>query len=65
MKLPDDIEQSLLDGRRLRATTLDLALRRGIRFSEARKLVRRWLFERQQAEQSEPPPDDAPPPDAR
>jgi hypothetical protein len=48
-QLPDDIEQKLLDGQRLRATS-DLMERRGITLNEARALVGRWLFERQQAE---------------
>jgi hypothetical protein len=46
--LPDDIEQKLLDGERLRATG-DLMDRRGITHDEARELVGRWLFERRQA----------------
>jgi hypothetical protein len=48
VKLPDDIEEKLADGRRLRTTTRELAQRLGIRLDEARDLVRRWLFERQQ-----------------
>jgi hypothetical protein len=47
-QLPDDIEQKLLDGQRLRATH-DLMERRGIPLNKARELVGRWLFERQQA----------------
>jgi hypothetical protein len=47
-QLPDDIEQKLQDGQRLRAT-YDLMERRGITLDEARMLVGRWLFERQQA----------------
>jgi hypothetical protein len=43
MKLPDDIEEKLADGRRLRSTTRELAHRRGITLNEARDLVRRWL----------------------
>jgi hypothetical protein len=31
MKLPDDIERKLVDGRRLRSTTRELAQRLGIR----------------------------------
>jgi hypothetical protein len=45
-QLPDDIEQKLQDGQRLRAT-YDLMERRGITLDEARMLVGRWLFERQ------------------
>jgi hypothetical protein len=37
----------VLDGQRLRATC-DLMERRGITLNEARELVGRWLFERQQ-----------------
>jgi hypothetical protein len=48
VKLPDDIEEKLADGRRLRTTTRELAQRLGIRLDEARDLVQRWLFERQQ-----------------
>lgn len=47
-QLPDDIEQRLLDGQRLRATH-DLMERRGINLDDARALIGRWLFERQQA----------------
>jgi hypothetical protein len=47
-RLPDDIEQKLLDGQRLRATH-DLMQRRRLTLDEARELVGRWLFERQQA----------------
>ena len=46
-QLPDDIEQKLLDGQRLRATH-DLMERRGITLNEARELVGRWMFDRQQ-----------------
>jgi hypothetical protein len=48
MQLPDDIEQKLIDGQRLRAT-YDLMARRGINLHEARTQVGRWLFQRQQA----------------
>lgn len=48
-QLPDDIEQKLLDGQRLRATH-DLMERRGVTLNEARALVGRWLFQRQQAD---------------
>ncbi|WP_158931401.1 hypothetical protein [Acidisphaera sp. S103] len=44
---PDDIEQKVLDGQRLRAT-YDLMERRGVTLDEARELVGRWLYERQQ-----------------
>ena len=47
-QLPDDIEQNLLDGQRLRATHA-LMERRGVTLDDARELVGRWLFERQQA----------------
>jgi hypothetical protein len=47
IRLPDDIEQKLLDGQRLRATH-NLMERRGLGLNEARELVGRWLFERQQ-----------------
>jgi hypothetical protein len=47
-QIPDDIEQKLLDGERLRATG-DLMERRGITLDEARELVGRWLLERRQA----------------
>lgn len=47
-RLPDDIEQKLIDGQRLRATH-DLMERRGITLNDARLLVGRWLFERQQS----------------
>ncbi len=47
-QLPDDIEQNLLDGQRLRATHA-LMERRGVTLDDARVLVGRWLFERQQA----------------
>ena len=46
-QLPDDIEQKVLDGQRLRAT-YDLMERRGVTLDEARELVGRWLYERQQ-----------------
>jgi hypothetical protein len=42
-QLPDDIEQKLLGGQRVRATH-DLMERRGIRLEGARMLVERWLF---------------------
>jgi hypothetical protein len=42
-RLPDDIEQKLIDGQRLRATH-DLAERRGIPLHDAKILVGRWLF---------------------
>jgi hypothetical protein len=44
-RLPDDIEQKLIDGQRLRAT-YDLATRRGIGMGEAKTVVGRWLAER-------------------
>jgi hypothetical protein len=47
-QLPDDIEQKLLDGQRLRATC-DLMERSRVILDEARELVGRWLLERQQA----------------
>jgi hypothetical protein len=46
--LPDDIEQKLLDGQRLRAT-YDLIERRQITANEARILVGKWLHQRQQS----------------
>jgi hypothetical protein len=49
--LPDDIEQKLLDGQRLRATH-DLMEQRGITPEGACMLVGRWLFERRQLELS-------------
>jgi hypothetical protein len=45
--LPDDIEQKLLAGQRLRATH-DLIERRGITLTDARMQIGRWLLERQQ-----------------
>ena len=42
-QLPDDIEQNLLDGQRLRATYA-LMERRGLTLNDARVLVGRWLF---------------------
>ena len=45
MQLPDDIEQLLLDGQRLRATWA-LMQRRWLTPNEARAEVGRWLFER-------------------
>jgi hypothetical protein len=53
-QLPDDIEQKLLDGQRLRATW-DLMERRGVTLNEARELIGRWLFERQQADRGTKP----------
>jgi hypothetical protein len=47
-QLPDDIEQKLLDGQRVRATH-DLKEWRGITLNGAHTLVGRWLFERRQA----------------
>lgn len=44
-QLPDDIEQKLPDGQRLRATH-DLMARRGISLNAARTIVGRWLAER-------------------
>jgi hypothetical protein len=44
-QLPDDIEQKLMDGQRLRATH-DLMARRGISLDAARTIVGRWLAER-------------------
>jgi hypothetical protein len=49
MRLPDDIEQKLLDGKRLRETAIDLAQRLGISLGEARQLIKHWFFEREQA----------------
>jgi hypothetical protein len=49
VKLPDDIEQKLLGGERLRATH-DLMEQRGITPEGACMLVGRWLFEREQQE---------------
>jgi hypothetical protein len=46
-QLPDDIEQKVLNGQCLRAT-YDLMERRGVTLDEARELVGRWLYERQQ-----------------
>lgn len=46
--LPDDIEQMLLDGERLRATHA-LVERRGMALDDARALVGQWLSERRQA----------------
>jgi hypothetical protein len=48
MTLPDDIEQFLINGERLRAIVV-LAERRRISMQEASELVERWLFNRQQA----------------
>ncbi len=45
IQLPDDIEQKLLDGQRLRATH-DLMTRRGISLDNAQVLIGRWLFDR-------------------
>jgi hypothetical protein len=45
IQLPDDIEQKLLDGHRLRATH-DLMTRRGISLGGAQVLIGRWLFDR-------------------
>jgi hypothetical protein len=53
-RLPDDIEQKLLDGQRLRATH-DLMQRRGLALNDARELVGRWLFERQQTKRGAQP----------
>lgn len=44
-RLPDDIEQKLIDGQRLRAT-YDLMARRGISLDAARTIIGRWLAER-------------------
>lgn len=44
--LPDDIEQYLTDGQRLRAT-VELAERRQVSIEEAIEMVSRWLFYRQ------------------
>jgi hypothetical protein len=46
--LPDDIEQFLIVGQRLRASVA-LAERRGITLDAADMLVGRWLFEQQRA----------------
>ena len=46
-QLPDDIEQKLMDGQRLRAT-YDLIERRRVTLNAARELVGRWQHERQQ-----------------
>ena len=58
--LPDDIEQLLIVGQRLRATVA-LAERRKISFEAARELVGRWLAERRRSRR--PKTDDAPSPD--
>jgi hypothetical protein len=56
LQLPDDIEQKLIDGQRLRATR-DLMERRGLNLNQAREPVGRWLFERQQTKRgAEPSP---------
>ena len=57
--LPDDIEQLLIVGQRLRAT-IALAERRKISFEAARVLVERWLAERLRSRG--PKIDDAPSP---
>jgi hypothetical protein len=43
-KLPDDVEQYLINGQRTRATWA-LMERRGITINQARQLIGRWLFE--------------------
>jgi hypothetical protein len=45
-ELPDDIEQFLIDGQRLRATVA-LAERRAISFEEARELINHWILYRE------------------
>lgn len=54
-ELPDDIEQYLIDGQRIRATWA-LMERRQIPIDQARVLVGRWLFDRAQCTT---PPDNA------
>ena len=44
-RLPDDIEEKLINGQRLRATH-DLMERRGIDLPAARTVIGRWLWER-------------------
>jgi hypothetical protein len=49
LALPDDIEQFLIVGQRLRATYA-LMDRRRLAFDLACEIVGRWLFERQRGE---------------
>lgn len=44
-RLPDDIEEKLINGQRLRATH-DLMERRGIDLTVAQTVIGRWLWER-------------------
>ena len=53
-QLPDDIEQKLIDGQRLRAT-YDLMARRGIGLNAARMIIGRWLAERAGRNDRAPP----------
>ena len=53
MRLPDDIEQRLLDGQMARAV-IDLAKRRLITRDDAAKLIRRWVSERRQMAEGSP-----------
>ncbi len=46
-RLPDDIEQYLINGQRTRATWA-LMERRGVTIDQAREMVGRWLFKRAQ-----------------
>jgi hypothetical protein len=46
VRLPDDVEQLLIDGQRTRAI-LVLKERRGITLRGAQTLIGRWVFERQ------------------
>jgi hypothetical protein len=60
IRLPDDIEQSLLDRRRSRAT-LALMVRRSLTLTQARILISRWLHEQSTELRKDPSlsPDDA------
>jgi hypothetical protein len=49
LRLPDDVEQFLIDGQRTLAM-MELMERRGITFCGAQTLIGRWLFEWQQAD---------------
>lgn len=52
-RLPDDIEQYLLDGQRLRAAYA-VMLRRNLSVIEARTVIGRWLHERSTELRSDP-----------
>jgi hypothetical protein len=56
-RLPDDIEQYLIDGQRTRATWALMERRPGLTLDEARTEVGRYLFEKRQAG-SKPTPSD-------